>query len=122
MHLQVPSVRNADRLVHRLLQQGLNGDRLQLICNRGDRDNSGLEREHVESTLGRKIFCCLPDEWNVVSNAINVGEPLAGCAPRSRIRQAIQELAQRLARPEEDATAVKPKKAGGLFAKIFSEG
>jgi pilus assembly protein CpaE len=122
MQLQVPSVRNADRLLHGLLQHGFNADRVHLLCNRGDRENSNLERGHVESTLNCKIFSVLPDEWAAVSNAINMGEPLAGSAPRSRVRQAILELAGRLVRPDGESPANGRNKRGGLLSKLFNEG
>ncbi|GMU20431.1 MAG: hypothetical protein AMXMBFR13_05280 [Phycisphaerae bacterium] len=120
VQLLVPSVRNVHRVLDELRDGGYNLSRFSLICNRVGRESSHLNIEHVEKTLGMKIGYQIPDDWKTVSMAINMGVPLAEAAPKSRVRQAIRELAERIASPEEDAGEDHKHSAGGLFSRIFS--
>ena len=76
----------------------------------------------VEATLNKKIFASIPDEWATVSSAVNLGESLITRAPNSKVRMAIQELAQRLHDPDgQSAEKDENKKSRTLLSKIFSE-
>lgn len=125
LQLLVPPVRNADRLLSELRRGGYNLDQVRLVCNRAGREAGYLEPADVEATLNRKLDWTLPDDWKTASTAINVGSPLAEFAPRSKLRAAIQQMAQGLARREGgDAPAAGDKPPGevakkGLFS-IFS--
>lgn len=107
LQLLVPAVRNADRLVQELGRGGYNLDHVRLVCNRHGRDSSYLEPDDVEATLRRKLHWNLPDDWKTASTAANVGAPLCECAPKSRLRAAMQELTQSIAtggQPEVPST------------------
>ncbi|MEK7757601.1 MAG: hypothetical protein AAB385_10365, partial [Planctomycetota bacterium] len=43
-------------------------------------------------------YASIPDDWSTVSGAINLGEPLLTHGPKSKVRLAIQEIAERLHR------------------------
>ncbi|TWT39962.1 Septum site-determining protein MinD [Phycisphaerae bacterium RAS1] len=106
LQLLVPSVRNSDRFLNELRRHGFNLDKLRIVCNRHGRDAGYLQPADVEATLGRKVDFFLPDDWKVSSTAVNVGTPLADHAPKSKLRQAYQQIAQALAAPggESDGT------------------
>ncbi len=119
MQLLVPSVRNVHRVLEALRDNGYNLERFKLVCNRVGRDSAHLCVEHVETTLNTKVFHQIPDDWKSVSSCVNMGVPLSEGAPKSRTRQAIRELAEKLAEPEAADAAVETSR-GGLLGRIFS--
>ena len=120
LNLLVPSIRNADRLLQAVQQQGLADnsisnnfpamagestlDSLLLVINRLGRDAGYLRVQDVEQTLHRKTLTQIPDDWRTASRSINAGEPLYLYAPNSKIRSAIAELAVRLADNDPNAS------------------
>jgi len=118
LQLLVTSVRNTDRMVQELSAQGFNPDRLHFIVNRLGRESGHLDVEQVETILNRPIFAALSDDWKTVSASINIGQPLKLYAERSKIRQEIQELAERIHTPEKFANVELAKK-GSLFGRLF---
>jgi len=121
IQLLVTSVRNVHRMLEELREGGYNLNRFKLICNRVGRESSHLGIEHVEKTLNMKVMHEIPDDWKSMSAAINMGVPLIESAPKSRLRQAMQELAQKIAEPEAAQSAgANQNKSGGLLGRIFS--
>jgi pilus assembly protein CpaE len=117
--LLVPSVRNGLRILEGLREHGYNMERVKLICNRIGRESSNLTVQDVADTLGKDVLATVPDDWAAVSGAINLGEPLAAHGPKSRVRQAIQKIAERLHTPESRTDdSGGPKK--GLIGRIFA--
>lgn len=122
VQMLVPSVRNAQRILDGMQEAGFSLDRTMLVCNRTGKEAGSLVAADVEATLGQKIFASIPDEWATVSSAVNLGEPLMTRAPKSKVRLAIQELAQRLHDPDGQSVEKDVnKKSGTLLSKIFSE-
>ncbi|HUW81968.1 MAG TPA: AAA family ATPase [Phycisphaerae bacterium] len=121
MQLLVTSVRNSDRILAELAQHGYNLDRVHLVCNRSTRESGYLEPEHVEATLNRKIFWSIPSDFRAVCAAINLGEPLAMSASKSKVRQSLHELAERICNPEAAAEGGPPKKGAGVLRGLFSK-
>ena len=80
-----------------------------------------LSMEDVRETLNMKVQATLPDDWATMSSAINLGEPLAVHAPKSRIRTTIRELAERLHQPERQSDEQDTGKRGRIFSKILSD-
>ncbi len=119
LQLLVTCVRNADRVLQELANQGFNPDRVQLICNRPGRESANLEVSHVEQTLNRKIFATIPDDWKAVSHSVNMGQPLAEEFGKSKVRQAIQQLARMLHEPDSITAETK---GSGLIGKLFGKG
>ncbi|HNQ21691.1 MAG TPA: hypothetical protein PKK06_01205 [Phycisphaerae bacterium] len=122
VQLLVPPVRNALRIIEGLREAGFGRERLRLVCNRAGRESGHLSLQDVESTLGLEASVVIPDDWATVSGAINLGEPLLEHGPRSKVRAAIQELAQRLHNPQGPSDEKKKEEAGkgSLLNKIFS--
>jgi pilus assembly protein CpaE len=99
---------------------GFNLDRMRLVCNRIGCEGGGITMHDVDATLGMDVFAQVPDDWSTVNAAMNVGEPLASSAPKSKVRLAIRSIAQALHDPSEDlAEAAVTRKRTGLFSKIF---
>lgn len=126
--LLVPVVRNTERMLHDMARNGFSMDRVRLVCNRFGREAGLLEAGDVETTLGRKIDFCLPDDWKTSCTAVNMGAPLLDCAPKTKLRAAFQKMALGLAQPTgggSTGNAEKPElvgagpeavKRGGIFS------
>ncbi|MCP4248830.1 MAG: MinD/ParA family protein [bacterium] len=121
MHLLVPCVRNLSRMIDGMRQVGFNLDRFKLVCNRSGRTAGNLSLDDVRATLDLPIHAVLPDDWATMGAAVNLGEPLAINAPKSRLRLAFLDLAERLHRPEEAADETEGARKGGLLGRIFSD-
>jgi pilus assembly protein CpaE len=118
VQLVVPSVRNALRIVEAMRQGGYNLDRVRLICNRAGRDCGHLSVQNVSETLGLDVFATVPDDWDAVSGAINLGEPLLTQSPKSKVRQNVQEIAQRFHSPAPAVDEKETRKS--LIGRIFA--
>jgi pilus assembly protein CpaE len=121
IQLLVTSVRNVHRMLEGLREGGFNLSRFRLVCNRVGRESSHLCISHVEKTLNMKVWHEAPDDWKAMSTAINMGVPLIESAPKSKLRQAIREMAESLLNREPAlAEAAATSGKGGLFGRIFS--
>ena len=117
--LLVPTVRNAARIIESMRDDGYNLDHARLVCNRAGNETGQLSVDDVAETLGLTAFAAIPEEWSVVSGAINLGESLAVHGPKSRVRAAIQKIAERLHdNGEEAGEESAPKKS--LIGRIFA--
>jgi len=119
--LVVPTVRSVHRMLGGMREAGFNLERMRLVCNRIGCEGGGINLEDVNNTLGMEVFAQIPDDWGTVNAAMNVGEPLASSAPKSKVRQSIRAIAEKLHDPSgllptEPAAA---RKRGGLLSKIF---
>ena len=122
VQLMVPSVRNAQRILQGMREAGFNLDRTQVICNRAGKEAGPLVIADVEATLQKKVLETIPDDWPAMSSAVNLGEPLCLRAPKSKVRQSIQQLAERIHVPQEPMSERESaRKGGGLLSKIFSD-
>lgn len=117
--LLVPTVRNAARILEDMRDRGYNLDRTKLVCNRSGRESMTLSVEDVAETLSLPPFATIPDDWPTVSGAINLGETLQNYSPKSKVRQAIVEMAERLHHPEPGSDEKDTRKKG-LIGRIFA--
>jgi pilus assembly protein CpaE len=104
LQLLVPSVRNADRILHELRATGYALERVRLICSRFGRESGYLEQADVEATLKRRVDFMLPDEWKTSAAAINMGAPLLTMGPKTKLRAAYRQLAISLAADSAEAS------------------
>ncbi len=118
MNLSVPSVRNIDRIMQELLKEGYNLDRIQLVISRFTNENNSLSIADIEQTLNRKIAYTLPEEPRVITAAFNTGQPLLKCAPKSKVREIIKNIAMQLHDPKSQA-AENNSSVTGLFARML---
>ncbi|MGE5359418.1 MAG: AAA family ATPase [Bacteroidales bacterium] len=72
----VPSVRNAQRLVERVRQLGASAERIRIILNRFS-DTLMIGPKQIETALGYSIHSMFTSDYKTVSTALNSGVPLA---------------------------------------------
>jgi pilus assembly protein CpaE len=72
----VPSVRNAQRLVDRVRQLGACGERVRVVLNRAA-EPFPIPPKQIEGALGHPIHQMFPSDYKTVSTALNSGVPLA---------------------------------------------
>ncbi len=72
----VPSIRNAQRLVDRVRQLGAGGERVRILLNRVS-DAVIISGKQIETALGYSIHHSFPSDYKTVSTALNSGVPLA---------------------------------------------
>ena len=121
LELVVPTVRNAARMIAELREGGYNTHRTRLICNRIGRDAGSLSVADVSETLDLPMFATIPGDWPTVSAAINLGLTLQSHSPKSRVCQAIEEIARRLHSPDSQSDDKDTQKKG-LIGRIFAAG
>ena len=121
VQLVVPTVRNAARICGQLRDDGFDSARTKLVCNRIGRDSGALTVDDLSETLDLPVFATIPNDWPTVSAAINLGETFQSYSPKSAVRTAIQEIAERLhisdSRSDDKDTHKK-----GLIGRIFASG
>lgn len=117
VQLLVTSVRSAQRMLEELVGQGFNTGRIQFVCNRVGRESAHLDVGQIEKSLKSRMFHQLPSDWQTASSAINLGRPLReGAFARTKLRQALRELAMKIHCPEALA---KPAKGMGLVGRLL---
>ena len=121
VQLLVPCVRNALRIIENMRDNGYNLDRTKLVCNRVGRDAGHLSVAHVTETLGLELFASIPDDWTSVSGAINLGEPLLTHGPKTKVRLAIQEIAERLHRGYSQTDDKNTRHKKGFIARCLAQ-
>src|SRR6185503_1443426 len=72
----VPSVRNAQRLLDRVRQLGACGERVRILLNRAA-EPFPIPPKQIEHALGHPIHHTFPSDYKTVSTALNSGVPLA---------------------------------------------
>lgn len=115
----VTAARNAKRILSALERMDFDKSRIQVVCNRGGGGLSHLNIQRLEKSLGHKIIISIPDDWMSVSASINLGEPLAMNAPRSKAREAICELADMI---RGSSGVAGGEKGSGLLGRLFGRG
>jgi pilus assembly protein CpaE len=72
----VPSIRNAQRLVDRVRQLGAGSERVKVLLNRVS-DQHLIAPKQIETALGYAIHHTFSSDYRTVSTALNSGVPLA---------------------------------------------
>src|SRR5688572_7795519 len=72
----VPSIRNAQRLLDRIRQMGASADRVRLLLNRAA-EPFPIPPAQIEAAVGHPIDHMFPSDYKTVSGALNSGVPLA---------------------------------------------
>jgi pilus assembly protein CpaE len=72
----VPSVRNAQRLVDRVRQLGVGGERVRVLLNRASEAGVAAPKQ-IETALGYAVHHTFSSDYKTVSTALNSGVPLA---------------------------------------------
>lgn len=72
----VPSIRNAQRLLDRIRQLGASPERVRLLLNRAA-EPFPIPAAQIEAAVGHPIDHSFPSDYKTVSTALNSGVPLA---------------------------------------------
>jgi pilus assembly protein CpaE len=112
----VPSVRNAQRLLERVRQLGACGERVRVLLNRAA-EPYPIPPKQIEAALGHPIHHTFPSDYKTVSTALNSGVPLA-LTGNSDIAGQFDHFTRQILDPEAGVTASaqpgRRKLPGGL--------
>ncbi len=108
----VPALWALERRVLALLGSGLEPERVRVVINRWRRtDEDALKA--VEKNIKQPIFACIPNDFRVVSEAINVGTPLMA-NHNNPLTTRFAQLASQLIGVSPAAQQQRPPRSGGL--------
>ena len=102
----VPSIRNAQRLVDRVRQLGAGTERVKVLLNRAS-DQLLIAPKQIETALGYGIHHTFTSDYRTVSTALNSGVPLS-LTNNSEIASQFDSFARHLV--GMDADAMEPEK------------
>jgi pilus assembly protein CpaE len=105
----VPSVRNAQRLLDRIEQLGVAGERVKVLLNRAA-EPFPIPPSQIEAAIGRPIDHMFPSDYRTVSTALNSGVPLASSGA-SEIAAQFDAFTRRILQPEAMAPAQASKRS-----------
>jgi len=114
----VPSVRNAQRLVDKVRQLGVGGERIRVLLNRAS-DQHMIAPKQIETALGYGIHHTFPSDYKTVSTALNSGVPLA-LTNHSEIAAQFDSFTRQIISPGEVAEKVSGEKRKAAFSFSFS--
>jgi pilus assembly protein CpaE len=100
----VPSIRNAQRLLDRVRQLGAGGERVRVLMNRAA-EPFPIPPKQIEHALGHPIHHTFPSDYRTVSTALNSGVPLS-LAGGSDIAAQFDQFTRRLLDPATAPAAV----------------
>src|SRR5712692_4262784 len=106
----VPSVRNAQRLLERVRELGACGERVRLLLNRAA-EPYPIPPKQIEAALGHPIHHTFPSDYKTVSAALNSGVPLA-LSGDSDIANQFALFTRRVLDPTVEAAAATAAKKG----------
>jgi pilus assembly protein CpaE len=104
----VPSVRNAQRLLERVRQLGACGERVRVLLNRAT-EPYPIPPKQIENALGHPIHHTFPSDYKTVSTALNSGVPLA-LAGTSDIAAQFGHFTRLILDPQADGAVAPPSK------------
>ncbi len=102
----VPSVRNAQRLLDRIGQLGSCRDRVRLLLNRAA-EPYPIPPAQIESALGHPIHHTFPSDYKTVSAALNSGVPVA-LSGNSAIAEQFDRFTRRFINASADVPPAAP--------------
>jgi pilus assembly protein CpaE len=111
---ELSSLRNMVRMLMTLGADPNIGDRIRVVLNRVGADRE-ISLAKAEETIGKPIFWQIPNDVRMMTESRNAGVPLIQHAPKSKIQQSIQGLADLILNKEVDQPQVKKERR-----KLFS--
>jgi pilus assembly protein CpaE len=115
----VPSVRNAQRLLDRVRQLGACGERVRFLLNRAS-EPFPIPAKQIENAVGHPIHHTFPSDYKTVSTALNSGVPLS-LAGNSEIATQFDRFTRLILDPSGDVQQTTgTKKAPAGFQRIAS--
>lgn len=120
--LVVPSLRNGKRLMDALTRMGVPQERIEIVVNRGDGKAGRITEADVESTMKKKVFATIPNDFQFVARSIDFGRPIAALDRNSPVRAAIRKMARQIAAEKNSANQALPKEEKrGLISRLLSK-
>ncbi len=104
----VPSVRNAQRLVDRVRQLGASTERIRIVLNRFS-DALMIGPKQIETALGYSIDQMFASDYKTVSSALNSGVPLA-LANSSELAAQFDKFTRQIIGPGDEQAAAQPER------------
>lgn len=108
----VPSVRNAQRLLDRVRQLGACGERVRFLLNRAA-EPFPIPPKQIENAVGHPIHHTFPSDYKTVSAALNSGVPLT-LAGNSEMAAQFDGFTRRILDPAGEPQPAPPPKKGLL--------
>ena len=91
--LDLPCLRNVVRLMMSFDEVDGLKDKTRIVVNRVGLDAGQIGLKKAQETIGREIFCQIPNDYRVMVEVRNNGIPLLEQAPKAGITQAVLDLA-----------------------------
>jgi Flp pilus assembly CpaE family ATPase len=108
----VPSVRNAQRLLEKIAQLGASSERVRVLLNRAA-EPFPIPPAQIETALGHQIDQIFPSDYKVVSSALNSGVPLA-LTGNTDLAQQFDRFTRRILDPDADTESIAAARKGPL--------
>ena len=112
----VPSVRNAQRILERIGRLGPCGERVRVVLNRASA-SSPISPEQIEKALGYPICQTFPSDYKTVSAALNAGTPLA-LSGGTELAKRFDRFTRRILNPPTDAVPSKGGRSVPRFGRL----
>ena len=113
----VPSIRNAQRLVDRVRQLGAGSERVKVLLNRTSEQHL-IEPKQIETALGLGIHHKFASDYRTVSTALNSGVPLT-LSNHSELAAQFGNFTKMLVGQEETAVAAEPEPRRRAFLGLI---
>jgi Flp pilus assembly CpaE family ATPase len=108
----VPSVRNAQRVLEKIAQLGTSSERVRVLLNRAA-EPFPIPLQQIEGALGHQIAHVFPSDYKVVSSALNSGVPLA-LSGNTELAMNFDRFTRRILNPDADMESVVNGRKGPL--------
>lgn len=120
--LDLPSLRNANRLMQYFKRQAGLFEKVKVVVNRMGLEDSSISLSKALEVLGHDVFAQIPNEYGTMVEARNNGVPLITQSPKSRLTKSIIQLANNLDQSSEAEEPVEEKKPArkSLFSFLGS--
>ncbi len=105
----VPSIRNAQRLVDRARQLGAGTERVKILLNRTS-EQGLIAPKQIETALGFSIYQSFTSDYRTVSTALNSGVPL-GLASQSELASQFANFTRQLLGQQEEVKEPERRRA-----------
>jgi pilus assembly protein CpaE len=112
----VPSIRNAQRLVDRVRQLGAGAERVKILLNRTS-DNLLIAPKQIETALGYGIHHSFASDYRTVSTALNSGVPLA-LANNSELSSQFSTFTRQLLGQQDEVKEPEPPKRRAFLGLV----
>jgi pilus assembly protein CpaE len=109
--LNLTCVSNASKILKSFSSEGaIYKDKIRIIINRCQK-NPDLPLSDAEKSLGKEIFCKIPNDYKTTMSAINNGRPLIDIASKAAITNAIRDLTHGIISSEIEEAPKKETKS-----------